>query len=419
MNTPFFIARRITAFRSREGYSGPMVTVAIGGIAIGLAVMILAVGIVRGYRYTIREKVIGFGSHVRISNFSVGQQIESEPMSENVDFVPLLLQDEHIKHVQSYAIKPGIIKTDEEIQGVIFKGAGKDFDWEFFEKNLSEGQMPRYSGDSLNISREVVISREIARRLSVKVGDTLVTFFINRPGERMPEISNPQRPPRKFRIAAIYETGLAEFDEKFILCDINQIRDLNNWYFDKVSGYEVLIHDYDKLNEVTEYVDLAVGYQYQVENVRQLNQAIFDWLEGQDVLAGIVIVLMLIIGIMGMISALLILILERVQMIGILKTLGMKNRHVRRIFIYRASYILLSGILIGNIVGIGLGIIQQQTGAFKLDKETYYMDTVPVYFDFISLAGINLLTLVICLLTLILPTFLVTRITPLQAIRTD
>lgn len=340
-------------------------------------------------------------------------------MSENVDFVPLLLQDENIKHVQTYAIKPGIIKTEEEIQGVIFKGAGKDFDWEFFEKNLFEGTMPRYTGDSLNISNEVVISREIARRLNVGVGDTLVTFFINRAGERMPEISSPQRPPRKFRITGIYETGLAEFDEKFILCDINQIRDLNNWYFDKVSGYEILIHDYDKLGEVTEYVDMVVGYEYQVENVRQLNQAIFDWLEGQDVLAGIVIILMLIIGVMGMISALLILILERVQMIGILKTLGMSNTKVRRIFIYRASYILLFGIMAGNIIGIGLGIIQQQTGIFQLDKETYYMDTVPVYFDAVSIIGINILTLVFCLLTLILPTFLTSRITPLQAIRTD
>ena len=419
MNTSFFIARRITGFRSREGYSGPMVTVAVSGIAIGLAVMILAVGIVRGYRHTIREKIIGFGSHVRITNYSVGEQIESEPMPDNADFVPLLLQDENIKHVQSFAIKPGIIKTDEEIQGVIFKGAGKDFDWEFFENNLLEGTMPRYTGDSLNISTDVVISKEIGKRLNVGVGDTLVTFFINRPGERMPDISSPQRPPRKFRIVAVYETGLSEFDEKFILCDINQIRDLNNWYFNKVSGYEVLIHDFDKLGEVTEYVDMIVGYEYQVENVRALNRAIFDWLEQQDVNVIIIITLMLIVGVMGMISALLILILERVQMIGILKTLGMNNTSIRRIFVFRASYILLSGIIAGNVIGIGLGVIQQQTGFIQLDKESYYMDTVPVYFDAFSLIGINVLTLTFCLITLILPTFLATRITPLQAIRTD
>jgi len=396
-----------------------MVTVAVSGIALGLAVMILAVGIVRGYRHTIREKIIGFGSHVRITNFAVGDQLESAPMPENVDFVPLLMQDENVKHIQRFAVKPGIIKTDEEIQGVIFKGAGNDFDWEFFEKNLQQGSMPRYTGDSLNISNDIVISREIGKRLNVGVGDTLMTFFINRPGERIPHISSPQRPPRKFRVVAVYETGLSEFDEKFILCDINLIRDLNNWYFDKVSGYEVLINDFDQLQEVTDYADQTVGYEYQVENVRDANRAIFDWLEQQDVNVIIIITLMLIVGVMGMISALLILILERVQMIGILKTLGMTNRKVRRIFLFRAGYILLTGLLIGNALGIGLGVIQQQTGIIQLDKESYYMDTVPVYFDTLGLVGINLLTLVFCLLTLILPTFLATRITPLQAIRVD
>lgn len=396
-----------------------MVTVAVTGIAIGLAVMILAVGIVRGYRYTIREKIIGFGAHVRISNFSVGDRLESSPMSENVDFVPLLMQDENIRHIQRFAFKPGIIKTEDEIQGVIFKGAGNDFDWEFFERNLYEGQMPRYMGDSLHISDDIVISREIGKRLNVGVGDTLTTFFINRPGERLPDVRSPQRPPRKFRIAAVYETGLAEFDEKFILCDLNLIRDLNNWYFDKVSGYEVLINDFDNLPEVTEYVDQVVGYEYRVENVRELNRPIFDWLEQQDVNVVIIISLMLIVGVMGMISALLILILERVQMIGILKTLGMRNAAIRRIFLYRAGYILLTGVLVGNAVGIGLGILQQQTGLIRLDKESYYMDTVPVYFDAYALVGINVLTLAFCLLTLILPTFLATRITPLQAIRTD
>ena len=419
MNTAFFIARRITGFRSREGYSGPMVTVAVAGIAIGLAVMLLAVGIVRGYRHTIREKIIGFGSHVRITNMAVGDELESSPMPADMDFVPLLMQDENVKHVQRFAVKPGIIKTEDEIQGVIFKGADSDFDWEFFEENLLDGKMPRYTGDSNRISNDIVISREIGKRLNVGVGDTLTTFFINRPGERLPDVKTPQRPPRKFRIVAVYETGLGEFDEKFILCDINLIRDLNNWYFDKVSGFEVLITDFDKLDEVTEYADLTVGYEYQVDNVRELNRPIFDWLEQQDVNVVIIITLMLIVGVMGMISALLILILERVQMIGILKTLGMRNASIRRIFLYRAGYILLTGIGIGNAVGIGLGIIQQQTGIIKLDKESYYMDTVPVYFDAYSLIGINVLTLAFCLLTLILPTFLATRITPLQAIRTD
>ena len=419
MNTPFFIARRITGFRSKEGYSGPMVTVAVAGIAIGLAVMILSVAIVRGYRYTIREKIIGFGAHVQITNYSTGDQIESSPMTSDVDFVPLLLQDENVKHVQQFAVKPGIIKTNEEIQGVIFKGVGKDFDWNFFSKNLVEGTLPVYQDDSLNISTDIVISKEISRRLNAHVGDTLVTFFINRAGERMPDISTPQRPPRKFRITGIYETGLSEFDEKFMVCDINQIRDLNNWYFDKVSGYEILIRDFDKLAEVTEYTDQIVGYEYQVQNVRELNRPIFDWLEQQDVNVIIIITLMLIVGVMGMISALLILILERVQMIGILKTLGMNNAAIRRIFIYRAAYILLTGIFAGNAMGIGLGVIQQQTGFIQLDKESYYMDTVPVYFDTLSLAGINLLTFVFCIATLILPTYLTTRITPLQAIRTD
>lgn len=396
-----------------------MVIVAISGIAIGLAVMILAIGIVRGYRYSIREKIIGFGAHVQITNYATGEQLESVPMRGDVDFIPLLLQDENIKHIQQFALKPGIIKTNDEIQGVIFKGVSDDFDWDFFSANLVEGSLPRYKNDSLQLSNEIVISKEISKRLNAHVGDTLPTFFINRAGERNPYISTPQRPPRKYRIVGMYETGLVEFDEKFIVCDINQIRDLNNWFFDKVSGYEILIHDFDKLQEVTDYTDQVVGYEYQVQNVRELNRAIFDWLEQQDVNVIIIITLMLIVGVMGMISALLILILERVQMIGILKTLGMSNASIRRIFLYRAAYILFTGILIGNTIGIGLGVVQQQTGFIQLDQESYYMDRVPVYFDAWSLVGINILTFSFCILTLILPTFLATRITPVQAIRTE
>lgn len=396
-----------------------MVAVAVGGITIGLAVMILAVGVVRGFRYTVRDKIIGFGAHVQITNYTVGEDLESPPMPENVDFIPLLLQNDYIKNIQRFALKPGIIKTDEEIQGVIFKGVDSDFDWSFFSQNLVEGALPVYTGDTLNASAEILVSKEISRRLGVSLSDTITAFFINRSGERLPNITTAQRAPRRYAVVGIYETGLSEFDEKFMLCDINQIRDLNNWYFNKVSGYEILITDFDKLAEVAEYTDDIVGYEYQVKTVRQLNRAVFDWLDQQDVHVAIIITLMLIVGVMGMISALLILILERVRMIGILKTLGMSNVSIRNIFMYRAAYILLTGIMLGNFIGIGLGIFQQQTGMVKLDKESYYMDTVPVYFDMYGLLGINLLTFLFCIITLVLPTFLVTKITPLQAIRTD
>lgn len=419
MNISFFIAKRITRSKSSEGYSGPMVVVAVSGIAVGLAVMLLSVAIVRGFRHTVREKIIGFGAHVRITGFTPGTQLESPPMPGNADFIPLLLNEEKIRHVQQFAVKPGIIKTEDEIQGVIFKGAGKDFDPAFFEENLVAGSIPSYREDSLNVSSEIVISKEIARRLKVDVGDTLTAFFINRPGERNPQITNPQRPPRKFRISGLYETGLSEFDEKFILCDINQIRELNNWYFDKVSGYEVLIHDFDDLEEVSDVVDTAVGFEYRVENVRQLNRPVFDWLDQQDVNVIIIIALMLIVGIMGMISALLILILERIRMIGILKTLGMTNRGIRRIFLYRAGFILLTGMVAGNILGLGLGLVQHYTGIIKLDKESYYMDTVPVFFDFTGIGAINLLTFLFGMAALILPTFPATRVSPLEAIRTE
>ncbi len=396
-----------------------MVVVAIAGIAVGLAVMLLSVAIVRGFRHTVREKIIGFGAHVRITEFTPGTQLESPPMQGNPDFLPLLLSEEKITHVQQFALKPGIIKTDDEIQGVIFKGAGKDFDPAFFQENLTEGHIPSFREDSVRISNEIVISKEISKRLRVGTGDTLTAFFINRPGERIPSISNPQRPPRKFVISGIYETGLSEFDEKFILCDINQIRELNNWFFDKVSGYEVLIDQFDNLEEVSDFVDTAVGFEYRVENVRQLNRPIFDWLEQQDVNVIIIITLMLTVGIMGMISALLILILERIQMIGILKTMGMTNGTIRRIFLYRAGFILLTGMGVGNALGIGLGLIQKYTGIIKLDKESYYMDTVPVFFDFTGIVGINVLTFLFGMAALLLPTFLVTRVSPLEAIRTE
>ena len=414
MNLPYFIAQRLIRGR-REGtsFSRPINLIAIIGIALGLAVMILAVAILTGFKQQIREKVVGFGSNIQILNLDSNYSFETTPISEGQEFIDKIKKLPGIKHIQVFATNPGIIKTDEEIQGAVLKGIGSDFDWSYFRSSIVDGEV--FTVTDTARTDKVIISRKISDMLHLRTGDSFAMNFV-------------QDPPRmrKFTISGIYETSLEEFDKMYVFCDIGHIKRLNGWRDDQISGFEIFIDDFDKLEEMTERVSDAVGYKisedeenFRVKNIREKYPQIFDWLNFQDVNVIIIILLMLVVAGFNMISGLLILILEKTNMIGILKALGSEDITIRRVFIYQAAYLIGKGLFWGNLIGIGLAFLQLKTGLITLDPSSYYIKTVPINLDLIHILLLNAGTMLAILIMLLVPSKLISRITPVKAIRYD
>lgn len=369
--------------------------------------MIVSVAVVLGFKSAIREKVIGFGAHIQITNFDLNQSTEATPISGNQEFVNKLKHVEGIRHIQTFGLKSGLIKTKEEIQGVVFKGIDKDFDWSFFNNNIIEGHSINFT-DSV-LSNDILISKTLASLLRFKTGDAVKMYFIVE-GEMQPR-------GRKFRISGIYDTGLEEFDKVFVIGDMRHVQKLNNWESDQVAGFEILIENFDDLDKMTVIVNSELPYDLKATTIRDINPQIFDWLNLQDMNVAIIIILMVLVSVISMISTLLIMVLEKTNMIGILKALGSTNQMIRRVFLIHAGYILGIGLFWGNLIGLTFLILQKETGLLKLDESSYYVSQVPVKLDFISILLINSGTFAICLLILIIPTIIISRITPIKAIR--
>jgi len=414
MNLPYFIAHRLIKGR-REGtsFSRPINVIAIVGIAMGLAVMILAVAILTGFKQQIREKVVGFGSHIQIMNYDSNISFETTPISDTQKFIPLIKQIPGIQHIQVFATKAGIIRTDEDIQGVVLKGIGSDFDWDYFKSNMVDGSV--FTVTDTGRTDKVIISKKISDMLRLKTGDSFAMLFI-------------QDPPRmrKFTIGGIYETSLEEFDKMYVYCDIGHIKRLNGWKNDQVSGFEVFINDFGKLDELTSAVRDAIGYKiaeedtkFKTSNIRMRYPQIFDWLNFQDINVIIIIFLMLIVAGFNMISGLLILILEKTNMIGILKSLGAEDITIRRMFLYQAAYLIGKGLFWGNFIGIGLAYFQLKTGVITLDPSSYYIKTVPVNLELAHILLLNAGTMAAIIIMLLVPSQLISRISPVKAIRYD
>ena len=414
MNLPYFIAERLVRGR-REGtsFSRPVNVIAIAGIATGLAVMILAVAILTGFKQQIREKIIGFGSNIQIVNFDSNLSFETVPVHQGQEFIPKIKNIPGIKHVQVFATKAGIIKTGDNIQGVVLKGVGPDFDWSYFSASMTEGEVFRVT-DSTRTDR-VIISKKISDMLRLRTGDSFAMHFV-------------QDPPRmrKFVISGIYETSLEEFDKIYVFCDIGHIKRLNGWDDDQVSGFEVFIDNFGKLDEMTSAVRAAIGYQlfrdedkFNVISIRDKYPQIFDWLNFQDINVIIIILLMLTVAGFNMISNLLILILEKTNMIGILKALGSHDKIIRKVFLYQAAYLIGKGLFWGNIIGIGLSLLQLKTGLISLDPSSYYIKTVPINLQLIHIILLNAGTMAAILVILLVPSKLISRISPVKAIRYD
>ena len=412
MKADFFIAKRICLNGEGEKpVSPPAIRIAITSMALGLVVMLLSVAVMVGFKKEVRNKVIGFGGHIQIMYFNSNTFYESYPIAVSDSLIAELKTVPNVSYVQKYASKPAIIKTKDDFQGVVLKGVDENFDWNFFRQNLIAGDILHLNADSL--VSDVLISQYMADKLNLNLNDSYVFYFI-------------QEPPRarRFRVAGIYQTNFIDYDKLYVIGDIGQVRRLNEWDEDMVSGLELSVKDYNRLNQTVEaiYYNMAarldrMGNQYCTTSIQEMNPGIFAWLDVLDMNVVVILVLMVLVAGFSMISGLLIIILERANMIGILKALGENNTRIRKIFLYIAVYLISKGLLWGNVIALGIYFIQKYTGIFKLNPETYYVSVVPVDLSVSAWFLINIATLVVTLLMLIGPSYLVARITPAKTIR--
>ena len=415
MNFPLFIARRIYSdhIGDQQKVSKPAIRIAVAGVAIGLAVMIISVCVVLGFKHTIRDKVVGFGSHIQVANFYTLQSSAiDQPIAIGDSMMNVLKKTDGVKHVQRFAMKQGILKTDNDFLGVMFKGVGPEFDSTFIHKSMVEGSIPHFS-DQQSTNR-ILISKDMANKLRVKAGDRIFAYFIGDGGVRT----------RRFTISGIYQTNLAQYDKTTCFCDLYTARKLNAWTDDMVTGAELTVNDFkqlsttasDIINRVNRTQD-QYGNTFSSKTIRELSPQIFSWLDLLDLNVWIILAIMTAVAIVTMISGLLIIILERTTMIGVLKALGARNSTVRHTFLWFAAFIIGKGLLIGDALALALILLQKFTGFAKLDPQTYYVDVVPVELDWMLIVALNVATMLIALFVLIAPSYLVSHIHPAKSMR--
>jgi len=379
--------------------------IATTSVALGLAIMFIAVAILTGFKKEIREKVVGYSGHVLITGFSENPGLEPDPVERRQPFLAKLSNTREVSHVQVFATKAGIIKTQDHIQGVVFKGVGPDYHWDFFRSRLETGRVPAISDTGR--CDEVVVSRKTADLLHLRNGDDLRMYFV----------AGNATLGRKFRITGIFNTGLEEFDKMYVLGDIHHIRKLNNWTPGQVGGFEVFLHRFDDMDRMGAEIYRMIGFNLDASTIRMIHQQIFDWLDLQDMNVLIILILVILVSSTTIVSTLLILVLERTSMIGILKALGMSNGGIRRVFIWNALYITGWGMVWGNLLAFTLCFLQGRYGLVTLPEDTYYVSVIPVNLDALNIVAINAGTLLVCYLVFLLPSFVVSRIPPVRAIR--
>ncbi|MDD3744617.1 MAG: ABC transporter permease [Lentimicrobiaceae bacterium] len=404
MNFEFFISSRIRS-KKDASFSRPIILISIAGISLGIMVMLISIAVLKGFQFQIRDKVSGFGGHIQISGFSSNLSLDPQPINLEEINISEIKQLSNVKAVEPFGLKAGILKTSEQIHGVILKGVDSSFRWTFFEEKLTSGKLPVIRGNGP--SNEILISNKIAQLLHLATGDDLRMYFITENATR----------GRKFTISGIYSTGLAEFDESYVLGDIGHIRKLNSWSPNQVSGVEILISDFSKLDETASEVYHLIGYELNAQTIKQLYPQIFDWVEIQDVNVVIILILMVLVSGITIISTLLILILEHTRNIGLLKALGASNASIRRIFIMASLYIALYGLLWGNLLGLGLIGIQSITGFIPLPEESYFMSSVPVSIGWLEIVAVNAGVIAISTLLMLIPSMIVRFISPVKALR--
>lgn len=413
MNFPLFIARRIYGNHHNERkVSRPAIVIAVAGIAIGLMVMIVSISVVLGFKHSIQNKVIGFGSHIQVTNFMSQMSANDYPIVIDDSMMNVIKKMPGVKHVERYAYKQGILKTDNDFLGVTFKGVGQEFDSTFIHHSMVEGSIPTFS-DSVSNNR-ILISKIMADKLNLKCGEKIFAYFIDQSGVRM----------RRLTIQGIYQTNLNQYDESICFADLYTVVKLNGWNADQTSGAEVSLTDFNKLDQTEKNFIKTVnrttdkyGETYASQTIRDANPQIFNWLDLLDVNVVIIIVLMIAVSAVTMISGLLIIILECTNMIGVMKALGSTNTSIRHIFLWFSTFVIGRGLLIGNAVALALIFLQNQFKIFKLDPSVYYISAVPVEVNLPLFLALNVLTFALCVLMLVAPSYLISKISPTKSIR--
>lgn len=413
MNLPLYVAKRIYSDNNaQQKVSKPAIHIATAGVAVGLAVMIISVCIVLGFKHTIRDKVIGFGSHITVANFMTLHGYEQKPIAMPDSMMNVLKSINGVKHVQRYAIKQGILKTDSDFLGIAFKGIASEYDTAFIHNNMISGTIPAFSDNKSH--NKIVISKIMADMLKINTGDKVFAYFIDNDDVRM----------RRFTVSGVYQTNLTQYDKTICFTDLYTASRLNGWDTGQATGAELIVNDFNKINNVENILISKVnrttdtyGEAYSSETIQEANPQIFSWLDLLDLNVWIILALMLCVAGFTMISGLLIIILERTSMIGILKALGAKNTIIRKTFLWFAIFIIGKGMIIGNIIGFGLVLLQKLTGIVSLDPSTYYVKTVPVEINLPLIILLNVATLLISVFVLIAPSFLVSRVHPAKSMR--
>jgi len=408
LNYEFFLAKRIIGNKSyKSSVSAPIIKIGIAAIAISIIVMLIAIATGIGLEHKIRDKAVAFNGHITISNFdsnaSEGAQV---PISKNQDFYPEFTAVEGVSHVQAVANKFGIIRTNTDFEGLFLKGVGTDYDWRYFKEFLIEGRLPTYTK---KYSSEVLISKYLADRLEFVVGDSFQMYFMK---------SDPSQPPSimKFTVVGIFNSGFEELDKTYVIGDINHVQRLNRWKKDQIGNFEVFIANYNDLDRLGDAVYAQTPSTLDAMTVKQKYATIFEWIPIFTTNIYGIIGIMILVGAINMITALLVLILERTKMIGILKALGSSNWSIRKVFLYNASYLIGCGLFWGNLIGIGILLHQKQFEFIKLDPSVYYVTVAPVYLDWTYVVLLNLMTFILCVLMLLIPSFLISKIVPVKAI---
>lgn len=405
MNTSLFIAKRLyNTKENNNNYTRPIIRIAILAIALSVAIMILSVFILSGFKNEISNKVFGFGGHINISKFNYNQSYENDPIFLNPDVFSKIESLDFVSSIHPFATKAGIIKESDEILGVVLKGVDKNYNWKFFGENLISGELPVFNDTTT--SKNVIISKNISNKMKLDVGDDLVMYYVQKPTR-----------VRKFKVIGIYNTGLAEFDEVVVIGDLKHIQKLNNWQGNQVGGYEVITNNVSNIELFSEIIDENIDYDLKALDIKQKYPQIFDWLRLQDFNVLIILILMLIVGGVNMITSLLIIILEKSRLIGILKAIGATNWNIRNVFIYNSLYIIFNGLFWGNLIALTFSICQNYFDLISLDENIYFMSFVPVKIELMSLFLINIGTIIICYLILVIPSVVISKISPAKSIK--
>lgn len=405
MNTSLFIAKRLyNAKENNNNYTRPIIRIAILAIALSVAVMILSVFILSGFKSNISNKVFGFGGHINISKFSYNQSYENDPINFNSEMLTEIELMDFVDNVQTYATKAGVIKKNNEILGVVLKGVDQLYNWNFFNENLISGNVPLFN-DSIT-ENTILISKNISNKMKLNVGDEMIMYFMEKPVR-----------VRKFIVSGIYKTGLSEFDDITVIGDLKHIQKLNNWNLNQIGGYEISINNFKNIEIYTSLIDESIDYDLKALSINDKYPQIFDWLRLQDFNVLIILILMLIVGGVNMITSLLIIILEKSRLIGMLKAIGASDWNIRHIFIYNSLQIILGGLFWGNLIAVSLSLLQIRFNFLKLDEAIYFMDFVPINIELFSLFLINLGTIIICYLILVIPSAVIAKISPAKSIK--